>query len=162
MDREKLQSIPDDTMTFGLLLIISNKMNTLLEREFKEFDVTTKQFFLSITINGLFDSPPTLKEVSREMGSSYQNVKQVALKLQQKGLLILEKDEKDSRVTRLRMTSRSKEFWEQTQPKGAIFLENMFKEIGSEDRKKTRDLLEKLLSNLSEIENSTADDSKNP
>ena len=157
MDREKLRSLPDDTMIFGLLLIISNKMNTLLEREFKEFDVTTKQFFLSITINGLFDSPPTLKEGAREMGSSYQNVKQVALKLQQKGLLTLEKDEKDSRITRLRMTERSKEFWQQTIPKGDLFKERMFKDLNSDDMRKTRDLLEKMLSNLTAIEKSVPD-----
>ena len=162
MDREKMNAIPDDAIIFGLLLIISNKMNTLLEREFKEFDVTTKQFFLSMTIDCLFDSPPTLKEVSRAMGSSHQNVKQVALKLQQKNLLTLEKDEKDSRITRLRMTGRSKDFWKQTDPKGAIFREKMFKAMNSDDMKNTRDLLEKLLSNLSEIENGVSDDSKNP
>lgn len=162
MDQEKTKSIPDDAMIFGLLLITSNKMNTLLERELKEFDVTTMQFFLSMTLNGLFDFPPTLKEISREMGSSYQNIKQVAIKLQQKNLLKLEKDENDSRITRLRMTGRSNDFWKQTDSKGAIFREKMFKDMCPEDIKKTRDLLEKLLSNLSEIENTESDGDRDP
>jgi hypothetical protein len=67
---EKTTTIPDEPMIFALLLIISNKMNTLLDREFKEFDVTTKQWFLSETINSLFDTSPTLKELASEMGSS--------------------------------------------------------------------------------------------
>ena len=96
------------------------------------------------------------------MGSSYQNIKQVAIKLQQKNLLKLEKDENDSRITRLRMTGRSNDFWKQTDSKGAIFREKMFKDMCPEDIKKTRDLLEKLLSNLSEIENTESDGDRDP
>lgn len=161
MKSNKKDLIPDEAMIFGFLLIISNKMNTLLEREFKEFDVTTKQWFLSETINSLFDSPPTLKEAANAMGSSHQNIKQVAIKLQQKGLLTLEKDKKDARVTRLRMTEQSHDFWKRTDPKGEIFREKMFKEIDSKDITKTRHLLEKILSNLAEIENSVIDDDEN-
>lgn len=162
MNPNKTHIIPDDAMIFGLLLIISNKMNTLLEREFKEFGVTTKQWFLSETINSLFDSPPTLKEVANEMGSSHQNVKQVAMKLQQKGLLTLEKDKKDARVTRLKMTEQSQDFWKRTDPKGVIFREKMFKEMDVNDIANTRHLLEKLFSNLAEIENAVLDNDENP
>lgn len=158
MSSNKNKPIPDDAMIFGLLLIISNKMNTLLEREFKEFDVTTKQWFLSETINSLFDSPPTLKEIASVMGSSHQNIKQVAVKLQQKGLLTLEKDKKDARVTRLRLTEQSHDFWKQMDPKGEVFREKMLKEMDSNDIARTRILLEKILSNLAEIENSVIDD----
>ncbi len=160
MNPNKINEIPDDAMIFGLLLIISNKMNTLLEREFKEFDVTTKQWFLSETINSLFDSPPTLKEVANAMGSSHQNVKQVALKLQQKGLLLLEKDKKDARVTRLRMTEQSYDFWKQTDPKGAIFRNKMFKKMDTKDISRIRHLLEKILLNLVETENAVIDENE--
>lgn len=153
MNSNKTNEISDEAMIFGLFLIISNKMNTLLEREFKEFDVTTKQWFLSETINSLFASPPTLKEVANAMGSSHQNVKQVAMKLQQKGLLLIEKDKKDARVTRLRMTKQSYDFWKRTDPKGAIFRERLFKEMDTKDISRTRNSLEKMLSNLNEIEN---------
>jgi len=161
MDVYKTKNIPDEAMIFGLLLIIPNKMNTLLERELKEFDVTTKQWFLSETINSLFASPPTLKEVAAAMGSSYQNVKQMAIKLQEKGLLTLEKDKKDARVTRLRMTEQSYDFWKRTDPKGTIFRERMFKEMDPNDIATTRHSLEKLLSNFAEIENAVTDDDEN-
>jgi len=160
MNSYKKNTIPDDAMIFGLLLIISNKMNTLLEREFQEFDVTTKQWFLSETINSLFDSPPTLKEVANAMGSSHQNVKQVAVRLQNKGLLTLEKDNTDARVTRLRMTKHSHDFWKQTDPKGTIFREKMFKEINKKDIASIRNFLEKMLTNLVEIEDAVIDDEK--
>jgi DNA-binding MarR family transcriptional regulator len=75
------------------------------------------------------------------------------LKLQQKGLLKLEKDKKDARVTRLRLTERSYEFWKKTDPNGTVFRENMFKEMNKKDIATTRALLEKMLLNLTEIEN---------
>jgi len=155
---DKTNSIPDEPMIFALLLIISNRINTLLEREFKEFDVTTKQWFLSETINSIFDTPPTLKEAAIEMGSSHQNIKQVALKLQQKGLLKLEKDKKDARVTRLRVTEQSYEFWKKTDPKGTVFREKMFKEMNKKDITMTRALLEKMLLNLNEIANAAIEE----
>lgn len=161
MNLEKTNLIPDEPMIFALLLIISNKMNTLLDREFKEFDVTTKQWFLSETIKSLFDTAPTMKELAREMGSSHQNIKQVALKLQQKGLLKLEKDKKDARVTRLRLTERSYDFWKETDPKGSIFREHMFKEMNKKDLATTRALLEKMLLNLTEIEGTAFEEAEN-
>ncbi len=156
-----IKEIPDEAMIFGLLLIISNKLDTLLEREFKEFDVTTKQWFLSETIHSLFDSPPTLNEVASAMGSSHQNVKQVAMKLQQKGLLVLEKDKKDARVTRLRMTEHSRTFWKRLDPKGEKFRKRMLNEIDSKDIARIRFLLDRILSNLIEIENSDTDGDEN-
>lgn len=161
MKPEKTNLIPDEPMIFALLLIISNKMNTLLDREFKEFDVTTKQWFLSETIKSLFDTPPTMKELASEMGSSHQNIKQVSLKLQQKDLLKLEKDNKDARITRLRLTEQSNDFWGKTDPKGTAFREKMFKEMRKEDIEATRLLLEKMLINLTEIENVTIKESDN-
>lgn len=160
LNLDKRSFIPDEPMIFALLLIISNKMSTLLERELKEFDVTTMQWFLSETIKSLFDNPPTMKELAVAMGSSYQNVKQVALKLQYKGLLKLEKDKKDARVTRLRLTEQSYAFWKKTDPKGTAFRENMFKEMNKSNIMATRALLEKMLLNLNEIENVAFEDTQ--
>lgn len=152
--------IPDEYMIFASLLIISNRMDTMLERELKEFGVTTKQWFLTATIDSLFDNPPTMTAVAREMGSSYQNIKQVALKLQQKGLLELEKDKKDARVTRLRTTEQCQALWEKTQPKGTVFMENMFKGIDREDLLRARNMLQKIQVNLNEMDNGNRDETE--
>jgi len=39
----KLDSMKDQEFIFGLVLIIANKMDTLLDRELKEYAVTAKQ-----------------------------------------------------------------------------------------------------------------------
>jgi DNA-binding MarR family transcriptional regulator len=142
----------DQKFVFGSVLIVSNMMDTLLERELKEFDITAKQWFLTVVINNSFsDKAPTIKEIAREMGSSHQNVKQVALKLEQKGLLVLEKDKKDARVTRLRLTEQSYKFSQAIQSKAAAFTQALFNGIENEDMSKARAVLQKMLSNLTRM-----------
>jgi len=148
----KLDSMKDQKFVFGSVLIIANRMDTLLERELKEYDVTAKQWFLTVVVDNSFDNPPTIKEVAREMGSSHQNVKQVALKLEQKGLLVFEKDKKDARVTRLKLTDHIYELSQLTQLKATNFTQALFKGIEKDDMSKARAVLQKMLSNLSEMD----------
>lgn len=86
------------------------------------------------------------------MGSSHQNVKQVALKLEQKGLLVLEKDKKDARVTRLKLTDQSYRFSQIIQSKAATFTQALFKGIEKDDMSKARAVLQRMMSNLTEME----------
>jgi len=154
----KLDSMKDQKFVFGSVLIIANRMDTLLERELKEYDVTAKQWFMTAVIDNSFDNPPTLKEVAREMGSSHQNIKQVALKLEQKGLLVFEKDKKDARVTRLKLTDQIYEFSQLTQSKATIFTQALFKGIEKDDMSKARAVHQKMLSNLSEMDQPEKDE----
>lgn len=144
----KLDLLSDQQFLFGFIFVAANRMNTLLERELKIFDVTTKQWFLSIVIDNLFDQPPTINEAAREMGSSHQNVKQIALKLEQKGLLILEKDKNDARAIRLSLTERSRDFWGKLRQEGTAFTQDMFKDVSPEDLKTTRRAMQKVMDNI--------------
>ncbi|MFT8315484.1 MAG: MarR family transcriptional regulator [Clostridium sp.] len=147
----KLELMTDQQYLFGAIFVAANRMDTLLGREFKKFDITTKQWFLSIIIDNLFDKPPTIKEAAREMGSSHQNVKQVALKLEQKGLLILERDKRDSRAIRLKLSKASFEFWEKLRGEGDIFIQALFKDMNKDEIEMARRVMEKMLSNISEL-----------
>ncbi len=113
---------------------------------------------MTAVIDNSFDNPPTLKEVAREMGSSHQNIKQVALKLEQKGLLVFEKDKKDARVTRLKLTDQIYEFSQLTQSKATIFTQALFKGIEKDDMSKARAVHQKMLSNLSEMDQPEKDE----
>ena len=144
----KLKTMDDRKYLFGSIFILSNRMDTLLQREFNRFDITTKQWFLSVIIDNLFDNPPTMKEAAKEMGSSHQNVKQVALKLQEKGLLVLEKDEKDARVTRLKLTEYSCNLLKQLKEEGLVFTQALFKDIDKAELVAARRVIQKMLLNV--------------
>jgi len=85
------------------------------------------------------------------MGSSYQNVKQIALKLEKKGLLKLEKDVRDARVTRL-STNKSAQFWAGTKTRGNRFIASIYTGIDDNELSINREMLEKLLANINSLD----------
>lgn len=149
---KKFESVEDKQYIFGAIMMTANRMDTLLEREFKKYDVTTKQWLLSIIADNLFEEPPTIKQIADEMGSSHQNVKQIALKLEQKGLLKMEKDEKDSRVTRLKVTEESYDFWKKLRVEGAGFIQAFLKDITEGEIAIVRQVIKKMIINSDEID----------
>ncbi len=148
---DKISEMDDAQFIFGTILVVSNKMDTMLERALEKHNITTKQWFLSVAIYNLFDEPPTIKEVAKAMGSSHQNIKQVALKLEDKGFLVLKKDKNDARVTRLVLTEKSFEFWKKVETEGRIFTDSFFKGIDKVDLSKTRIVLSQMLVNLEQL-----------
>ncbi|WP_291643135.1 hypothetical protein [Clostridium sp.] len=46
----KVDKMSDRQYLFGVIFIVANRVDTILEREFKRFDITTKQWFLSVII----------------------------------------------------------------------------------------------------------------
>ncbi|MEX1376187.1 MAG: MarR family transcriptional regulator [Eubacteriales bacterium] len=144
--------VPIKHFVLGILFVVTNRLDTLLDRELSEFGITSKQWFLSIVIGNAFGKPPTMKEAAKQMGCSHQNVKQVALKLEEKGLLKMEKDENDQRVTRMRLTQKSTEFWSDISPKDYEFMDNVFQGIGEDDMETTKAVLVQVLENLEKMD----------
>ncbi|KAF5082659.1 MarR family winged helix-turn-helix transcriptional regulator [Acetobacterium wieringae] len=149
---DNMDSMPDQKFIFGGVQVVANQMDTLLERELKEYNLTTKQWLLTIVVQNIFDHDPTLKEVAKSMGSSHQNVKQVALKLEQKGFVVMEKDPHDARITRIKLTDAVDSFGTESQQKSEIFTEKLFDGISDEELAMTRSVIEKLLANLEKMD----------
>ena len=148
----RLDSVNDSEFTFAALLIVANKMDTLLERVLIRYGITAKQWFLLLVAINLAESMPTIKEAAAEMGSSHQNVKQIALKLEKKGMLRLEKDETDRRMIRLVTTEKSREFWQALEGDGIMFMKAFYEGIEPEQLSNARRFLSEVLQNLNRIE----------
>ena len=154
----ELPQTDEHELIFGALLVVANRMDTMLERTLSAFGITAKQWFLMSALNRWFRSPPTMKELAREMGSSHQNVKQVALKLQDKGLLELTRDKKDARVIRLRLTGKSRAFWAATSSVSAAFMRDFYADIAQSDLGRTAAVIAAMMDNLNRIERNEAQD----
>ncbi|MFT9057598.1 MAG: MarR family transcriptional regulator [Ethanoligenens sp.] len=148
----QLDLLPDMQYFFGALFVVSNRLETILEREFHQFGVTVKQWFLSIVIDRLFVQPPTIKQAAHVMGSSHQNVKQLALKLSDKGFLKLEKDAQDARATRLRLTEESHALWKRVRTQRDAFNEKLFDGVSEDELRTVRNVMKKLLLNIETID----------
>ena len=139
--QRSLAQMEDRTFVFGSLFVTANLLETLLDRAFASYGITSKQWLLLITIQSLFQEAPTVSQVAAAMGSSHQNIKQVALNLERRGFLRLEKSEQDARVTRLVVTDACRAFAEETQQAGEAFMKEAFSGVSGEDAHGARNTL---------------------
>ena len=86
------------------------------------------------------------------MGSSRQNVKQLALKLEEKGFLNIQKDKQDARALRLKLTEKSRTFWIERQNQDEKYLENLFKDFSKEEIDTIFKGFEKLFAKIEELD----------
>lgn len=126
MDMPRIEDL--QKYIFGEIFLISNKLQTIGDEFLGE--VTTKQWFLIVVIEEFFkESDPSLSEVAEQMGTSRQNVKQIALKLEKKGFIQINKDQKDNRILRLKITDQCREYWANRGSKDGDFLKFIFTEM---------------------------------
>lgn len=114
----------DKYVVFAMIFMLSNQLQTIGDSFFKE--VSTKQWFVLLVLNVMNGYTPTLNELSDEVGSSRQNVKQLVLKLEQKGYVELIKDEEDARRLRIRPTSKCEDLNKAYQDRNDIFMNQLF------------------------------------
>lgn len=125
-DMVNMSSIDKQKFIFGILFYLPNKLQVMLDQSLAQYDITAKQWFLTVIIEQFGDNPPTISEAAEAMSSTHQNVKQIALKLEKKGFLFLEKDQVDRRITRLKLTDKCFSFWEARQDESIRFLTELF------------------------------------
>ncbi len=128
-----MKDIDKQKFIFGSIFLLANKFQVIGDQYLGREGITTKQWFLTAMISQFGDKAPTLSEVGELMGSSRQNVKQLALKLEEKGFLTIEKDEQDSRALRLRLTEKSRAFWKNREEKDNEFIINLFNNLNQEE-----------------------------
>lgn len=157
----RLDLMKDQKFVFGSIHIVSNKKETLLERELKPFGITFKQWFLMVVIQNSFESPPTLNEAARAMGSSHQNIKKIASILEEKGYISFEKDKKDSRSKRIRLTEASYKLSEIIRTQATTFTSALFAGIDEDEMAKARVVLQTMMSNLENMERNEKENEKN-
>jgi len=118
---------------FASLFLVANKLQVIGDSHLKQDDITTKQWFLILIISQFEEHSPMITDVAKLMGTSRQNVKQLALKLQEKGFLNIERDKDDSRTLRLKLTEKNQWFWERRQEKDCNFIIDIFKCLSAEE-----------------------------
>jgi len=118
---------------FANFFLLANKLQVIGDFHLADDGITTKQWFLILIISQFKEKPPMITDVANLMGTSRQNVKQLALKLEEKGFLNIEKDKQDSRTLRLKLTEKNQWFWEKREEKDRNFVTNLFKSLSVEE-----------------------------
>jgi DNA-binding MarR family transcriptional regulator len=136
----------DEHLIFGLLFMLGNRLQVVGDKFYDE--ITSKQWFVLLMLNLFGEIHPTMNELSEAAGSSHQNVKQLVLKLEQKGYVELYSDDADKRKCRVKMTDRCDEINQKYRNKQNEFMKTLFSGIDRETLKATSKALVKLEENM--------------
>jgi DNA-binding MarR family transcriptional regulator len=154
MKLAKMQGDSDNQFVlFGNLFLLANKLQVVSDQYLEKDDYTTKQWFLVAAINQFSDTPPTLSEVSELIGCSRQNVKQMAIKLETKGLLKIVRDEQDTRSYRLVLTDKCHSFWQKREIQDSRFIVNIMSCLDEQEAKQLSIYVDKILKRIAEVRN---------
>ncbi|PHV69323.1 transcriptional regulator [Sporanaerobium hydrogeniformans] len=135
---------------FGTLQILANRIQVVADRH--KAEVSLKQFLLLMIIIQFREDYPTLSELAEEMGTSRQNIKQLALKLQAKELITIEKDERDTRAVRLKPSPGATEIFKEEKAYQDLFIERLYEGLSEEEIKCLAKGLYKMLVNISHMD----------
>lgn len=140
-----LTGISEEYAIYGTLFSLSNRIQTIGDKEYT--NITMKQHFLLISL-GMFEKPPTLKELSELIGCSYQNVKRMADHLQKEGYLKIIQDCNDKRKLLLVSTGKIDVIENLNREKTMLFMSQLYKNISREDLVTTLKTLLKMNNNI--------------
>ena len=147
MEEGKLNfsGIPSSYFLIGLLTAFENRFQAYADKTMET--ISWKQFFAVICIN-LCREAPSIRELAEIMGSSHQNVKQILLKLQKKGIVEILEDKKDRRKQRVYLTESCRAFCAKNDQVSGKIMERMFGGISEEALLTTIQTIMKMEENL--------------
>ena len=119
--------------------------------------ISWKQVFMLRCI-GLFEQPPTIRELAEFIGCSHQNTKQLLLKLENGGFVVLAQDKEDKRKIRISLTEKSRQLQIRNSELRTQYMTRLFQGITEQEITSAIALLQRLDKNLKEYR---ADDSAN-
>lgn len=129
----------------GLMNRFNNQFQALADATFEE--LSWKQVFFLNCVT-LFGEPPSIKDMADLVGCSHQNAKQILLKLEKSGFVIMEQDENDRRRQRIKMTHKAEAFRKEFDEPSRCVMERIFAGVGAEELETTIRVITQLDNNL--------------
>ncbi len=134
---------------FANIFLLSNRLQTVMDSNIEE--LTAKQWLTAMMV-GMFDEPPTLKQLAKISDSSHQNTKQLILKLESKGFIRIENDKNDMRAIRILTTDKWQK-WNQDNNQNSIdFITKMFLNLTDDEITAMNKVQQKIYENLENME----------
>ena len=127
---------------FRLVLVLAQQLRTLMDQRLRPDGLTTQQAALISVVDAL-DSP-SLSASAAVLGTTHQNVKQLASTLERKGFMHVVDDESDRRVRRLTTTAKSRDHWAQRSAADQREVTDWFSQLTADEAATLFDLLLRL------------------
>ncbi len=122
---ERLRGAEPAYQVFGLLFLVGTRLEAIGDSDQCLGELTTKQWFMLLSLRTFFESPPTLSQLAEAMGTSRQNAKAIAEKLAKKGFIALRRDARDARALRVEVLGKADDYELQNGRKNDAFLREL-------------------------------------
>lgn len=127
-----------------VLFLVQQRWGYVINREFGADQITTKQWLLLVILGNAFNHAPSMQEMAEAMSTTHQNVKQLATRLEDRGLLTIERDPDNRRILRLKVTPKCQEFWENRSENDVEAINALYDGLDDEEIKKLFEIMSKL------------------
>jgi DNA-binding MarR family transcriptional regulator len=128
--------------TFRLIVLLSQELRTLMDQLLRGDGLTTQQAALITVVDML--GTPSLSQAAAALGSTHQNVRQLADALGRKGFLQVSTDESDARVRRLCTTDKSRSYWAERSAADQQQVLTWFADLDPDEARRLFELLTKV------------------
>jgi DNA-binding MarR family transcriptional regulator len=126
------------------LFLVQQRWGYYINKKLAGDKITTKQWLMMIVIENAFVHDPSMQEVADALSITHQNVKQLAVRLEARGFLKIERDPDNRRILRLRTTDESREYWEKRSPEDLKSIARIFEGLDNEELKSLFEIMVKL------------------
>ena len=139
-------NIPPQPFIFAAIHMLANRFQTLGDRI--DPTISSKQWFVLAVVSKFEDTPPNIGDVASVLGTSRQNIKKMALILEKRGFLRLEKDAHDQRNIRLFLTEECYSYFKGREQQENAYLESIFANMDDAALTTLRGTLNTLIQNV--------------
>lgn len=126
-----MRNMREKAFIFGTIFIVSNRLQLLGDQ--MDPRLTVKQWLFLAGITQCVSDAPTLSELAARIGSSRQNVKKMAVLLESRGFVAIERDDRDARVLRLVLTDACKQHFKRREGVEDAFIEDVLGGLTPDD-----------------------------
>ena len=124
---------------FRLILLLAQELRMVMDQFLREDGLTTRQATLITVIDSLGE--PSIKQAADALGTTHQNVKQLASSLQRKQFIRIVHDPSDRRIRRLVTTDKSRTTWQRRGTRDQQRVLEWFAELSDKEARTLFDLL---------------------
>lgn len=132
--------------SFRLIVLLAQELRTLMDQRLRADGLTTQQAALITVVEAIGE--PSLSQAAVALGTTHQNLKQIADALTRKGFLRITQDKTDGRIRRLNATQKSRRYWQHRSPSDQQAVLDWFSTLSAKDAQTLFRLLLRLESNV--------------
>lgn len=143
-----IRKVTPEQRCFLTLMRTGSRLQAEGDRFFET--ITLKQWLVLAELE-YSEKPRSLADLQRALGTSHQNIRQIAAKLEKKGLITIAPDPNDSRACSVSLAEETEDKPHLYRYKQIAFLRTLFADIPAADVEATLRVLEKIEGNLDKL-----------